>query len=187
MKLIIKNRKDALEARRKINEFLKCCRRDNSTVINGVQYVDLGLPSGILWAEHNAAMYIEPEYPFDPAEKTHFNYEEAVAAFGDSLPEPEHFRELQKECAWTQDLQRRGYTVSGKNGRSIFLPCTTVGENPSFLGNYLSKAVVLSRSGSWNTGCVYGLTFGSFFIDPITIQNAQRLSAVRLISKPVNE
>lgn len=187
MKLTINNFKDALVARKKINEYIKCCRRDNSAVSNGIQYVDLGLPSGILWAERNAATYIEPEYPWDPAEKTLFTYEEAVAAFGERLPEREHFRELRKECTWTLDRERGGYTVTGKNGRSIFLPCTTTGENPAFLGDYLSKSVVLSRSGSWTTGCVYGLTFGSFFVDPDTFRNAQRPGSVRLISKSANE
>ena len=71
-------------------------------------FVDLGLPSGTLWAEENA----EGFYTFD----------DAVAEFGDSLPSARHMIELYECCQWKWDSERKGYEVIGLNGSSIFLP-----------------------------------------------------------------
>lgn len=71
-------------------------------------YIDLGLPSGILWADRNET----GDYTFD----------EAVKAFGNGLPMPEHFVEMWRICRWDWDDRRKGYTVTGPNGNSIFLP-----------------------------------------------------------------
>ena len=73
-------------------------------------YVDLGLPSGTLWADQNADGY--------------YTHDEAVAKFGDSLPKPQELVELYFECNWTWDEARKGYQVEGKNGNSIFLPAS---------------------------------------------------------------
>ena len=74
-------------------------------------HVDLGLPSGTLWATEN--------------ENGYHTFEEADSSFGDSLPTPDQWRELIKHCKWeweTDDVYANGYKVTGLNGNSIFLP-----------------------------------------------------------------
>ncbi len=51
-------------------------------------YVDLGLPSGILWKEEN-----------EPGE--FYSYDQALVKFGSTLPTKEQFAELKDRCTWT--------------------------------------------------------------------------------------
>lgn len=77
---------------------------------NSFEYVDLGLPSGTLWATENAQGY--------------YTFNEAVETFSDSLPVIEEFRELLKECKREWNEKRKGITVTGPNGKSIFFPAS---------------------------------------------------------------
>lgn len=74
-------------------------------------YVDLGLPSGTKWKDKNQGSGF-------------YSYDEAVRAFGNSLPTKEQFEELKNFCEWT--WTGSGYKVTGKNGNSIFLPAAGV-------------------------------------------------------------
>ena len=81
--------------------------------LNGIRpevpagFVDLGLPSGLLWAEKQ--------------EEGYYTHEEAVKKYGEALPQPEEFVELWRVCKWDWSKERKGYTVTGPNGNSIFL------------------------------------------------------------------
>ena len=81
--------------------------------LNGIRpeapagFVDLGLPSGLLWAEKQ--------------EEGYYTHEEAVKKYGEALPRPEEFVELWRVCKWDWSKERKGYTVTGPNGNSIFL------------------------------------------------------------------
>ena len=70
------------------------------------QYVDLGLPSGIMWKTTN--------------EKGYYSQDSAKKKFGDKLPTTKQWEELKENCKWT--WTGNGYRVTGKNGKSIFLP-----------------------------------------------------------------
>ena len=71
-----------------------------------MNYIDLGLPSGTLWADEN----IEGLY----------NYEDAVAKYGNTLPTMKQLKELRDECVW--ERVSNGFKVTGPNGNSIVLP-----------------------------------------------------------------
>ena len=73
-------------------------------------YVDLGLPSGRLWASENAEGY----YTFDDGKEK----------FGELLPKPEAFVELWEECQWLWDVKNKGMIVVGPNKNTIFLPAS---------------------------------------------------------------
>ena len=73
-------------------------------------YVDLGLPSGRLWASENAEGY--------------YTYDEAKEKFGELLPKPEAFEELWEECQWLWDVKERRMVVVGPNNNTIFLPAS---------------------------------------------------------------
>ena len=66
------------------------------------EYIDLGLPSGTLWADCNE----EGDYDFDTA----------VETFGDNLPKLWQLCELWESCI------RKGNTFIGPNGNSINVP-----------------------------------------------------------------
>ena len=71
-------------------------------------FVDLGLPSGRLWATENAPGF----YTFD----------EAVDTFGELLPKGSAIVELIEEstCIWNDE--KKGLDITGPNGNTIFLP-----------------------------------------------------------------
>lgn len=75
-------------------------------------FIDLGLPSGRLWATENAVI----------DGKTYFNFDEAVEAFGDMLPSLEAWIELHCQCKFIWDIYRQGWVLTGPNGNTLFLP-----------------------------------------------------------------
>lgn len=80
------------------------------------EFVDLGLPSGILWSKRNVKL----------ANKKHFtHYEIPLIEYitGYNVPSKEDFEELIKLCKWEWKTIGRtiGYKVTGPNGKSIFL------------------------------------------------------------------
>ena len=84
----------------------------DTTIVNNV-WVDLGLPSGTKWKNENELNAADSVYNF-------YTYDEAVAAFGNSLPTKEQFQELIDECEWWWNNGK--YMVIGPNGNSIILP-----------------------------------------------------------------
>ena len=89
-------------------------------------YVDLGLPSGRLWASENAEGY--------------YTYDEAKGKFGELLPKPEAFVELWEECQWLWDVKENRMVVVGPNKNTIFLPASGCRSNASgglyYVGSY---------------------------------------------------
>ena len=74
------------------------------------KYVDLGLPSGTLWKNKNeGGRFIK-----------YFTYHDAIAEFGNNLPNEKQIYELQDECNW--EWIGYGYKVIGPNGNYIILP-----------------------------------------------------------------
>ena len=71
-------------------------------------FVDLGLPSGRLWATENAPGF----YTFD----------EAVDTFGELLPKGSAMVELIEESTCTWNDEKKGLDITGPNGNTIFLP-----------------------------------------------------------------
>ena len=117
---------------------------------NGHTYVDLGLPSGLLWATCNIGATSPEEYgdyfawgETSPKEEyTEENsltygkqmsdisgnaqYDAATANWGGDwrMPTRAEQQELLNNCTWTWTTQNgvNGYNVEGPNGNSIFLP-----------------------------------------------------------------
>ena len=71
-------------------------------------FVDLGLPSGTLWAKENAP--------------GHYKYDEAREAFGEYLPKGWAMVELIEECEVAWNPEKKGLDITGPSGESIFLP-----------------------------------------------------------------
>ena len=73
-------------------------------------YIDLGLPSGRLWATENVEGY--------------YTYNKAKKKFGELLPKPKAFQELWENCQWLWDVKKKGMIVVGPNKNIIFLPAS---------------------------------------------------------------
>ena len=128
-------------------------------VINGYEYVDLGLPSGLKWAVHNVGASAAEDYGDYYAwgeietkeEYTQYNcptygmpmddfsgdpqYDVARAKWGATwrIPTKDEQKELIDNCTWEWSSLNgvNGYTVTGSNGNSIFLPAAGYKENSS--------------------------------------------------------
>ena len=114
-----------------------------------VQLVDLGLPSGILWADRNigadapedAGDYFRfgetvaftedsPEYVYDDIEGSIAGTERDAATVNlgknYKMPTLDQIKELIDECKWKWTKQNgvKGMKVTGPNGNSIFFPAS---------------------------------------------------------------
>ncbi len=94
-------------------------------------YVDLGLPSGTLWAVQNEEGYL--------------TFDEAVEQFGAALPTEEQFRELLKECKWSWNGS--GYTFVGPNGESLIIPAA--GNIADYNGRKARLNGTVEHEGDW--------------------------------------
>ena len=74
-----------------------------------LKYVDLGLPSGILWKNVN-----------EGGDNALYTKYEAARKFGSNLPTKAEFEEIKNSCRWS--WTGRGYKVTGPNGNSIIFP-----------------------------------------------------------------
>lgn len=121
-----------------------------SNTINGHEYVDLGLPSGLKWGTCNVGASspsdngdyyawgetrVKSEYTEENCKtwkksigdiSGNPDYDAARANWGGSwrLPSKKECEELKEKCKWTWTSQggHKGYKVTGPNGKSIFLP-----------------------------------------------------------------
>ena len=170
------------------------------------EMVDLGLPSGLLWATCNVGASTtyedgdyfawgetEPKsdytwenyklcngsyntltkYCYDSSlgyngftdDKTVLDAEDdaATANWGADyrMPTYAEFTELNNNCTWTWDSSHNGYTVTGTNGNSIFLPASgsRIGSSLFYHGSYGGFWSASLGSGGANYACY--LYFGS--------------------------
>ena len=128
-------------------------------------YVDLGLPSGRLWATENAPGF--------------YTFKEAVDTFGKLLPKGSAMVELIEESTCTWNNEKKGLDVTGPNGNSIFLPAAGyTWESPDVKakddeGNYWTRmpdSQAYARS----------LLFYSGGVFPLSLSNRSHGFSVRL-------
>lgn len=140
-----------------------------SGTLNGHEWVDLGLPSGTKWATCNIGTSTPSGYgnyyawgetstksSYTEANSRTYGknisdfsgntyYDAAAANWGSGwrMPTYKEFQELKEKCRWTLTTLngRRGYRVTGPNGKSIFLPMAG-GANSSAgnIGYYYSSS-----------------------------------------------
>ena len=121
---------------------------DNSNKINGHEYVDLGLPSGIKWATCNVGATTEYEYGnyyswgiTEPNTITWLDNNEVEEISGTSfdvahvdwggswrMATLDEWNELINNCewSWVSNGAKSGYNITGPNGNSIFLPAAGI-------------------------------------------------------------
>ena len=130
-----------------------------------MEYIDLGLPSGTLWAETNEYGYYE--------------FDEGVEKYGNSLPTREQWEELQAQCQW--EWMGNGCRITGPNGNTIVLPaegCHFSDENVYLVGSY----GYYWSSTPYGSGYAWSLFFGFSGVD-LNDGNRCYSGSVRLIKK----
>lgn len=119
--------------------------------INGYEYVDLGLPSGLKWATCNVGAAepqdvgsyfawgeLKQKQSYTPDNSATYGvpmgdisgdaqYDVAAASWGSTwrMPTEAEARELKDNCTWewiTVDVNMQGCIVTGPNGNQIYLP-----------------------------------------------------------------
>ena len=161
---------------------------DGSGNVNGHDYVDLGLPSGLKWAtcnvgattpEDNGNYYAWGETTtktvYSQENSVTFgqeigdisgnaNYDAATANWGGSwrMPTNAEMDELVNNCTWTWTTQNgvNGYRVLGTNGNSIFLPAAGYCSGSSRNGVGEISLYWSSTPEGSNTYEAYGLLLG---------------------------
>ena len=173
------------------------CQHANSTissgdepVINGHEYVDLGLPSGLKWATCNVGASKPEDYGNhyawgETSTKSSYTkgnsvtygenfsdiggnptYDVAREKWGSTwrLPTKAEFEELRQNCSWTWTTQNgiNGYKViSKKNGNSIFLPAASFCDGTSLYGQGACGEYWSSTPHERSSDGAYGLHFNS--------------------------
>ena len=120
-----------------------------------IEFIDLGLPSGRLWASENAEGY--------------YTYDEAKEKFGELLPKPEAFQELWEECQWLWDVKNKGMLVIGPNKNTIFLPAWGYGVCGGWFNNRYSYGYYCSsemRKGKYTSYPIV-LEFNAEAVHPV--------------------
>ena len=145
----------------------------NNGVYRNHEYVDLGLPSGTMWATCNVGasspedcgnyyawgetrpkeIYNDSTYSFEGNQSPLPSYRDAATAnwgAGWRMPTDDDFVELMSNCAWrwTTINGVNGYIVRGFNGNSIFLPaCASRFDGTFFISKSADRDA--SESGSY--------------------------------------
>lgn len=145
--------------------------RKNVSAPDGRKYVDLGLPSGRLWAAENEVPYL----CFDAARTT----------YGDLLPPADAWQELHDHCKWKWDEHRKGYLVTAVNGDSIFLPAAGFRNDVHIYGRHTASSVGLYWSSTaHDVICARHLCFGVGYVHPLAKNYRYWGLSIRLCKQP---
>ena len=137
-----------------IKKLEKTLEIDSKSFHEGIPYVDLGLPSGTMWAECNiGSKVINDSGDYIRLEMWRHRDSIAKCSCGGfwGIPWTLDYEELINYCTWEWITQNgvKGYKVTGPNGNSIFLPAG------GFLRQFSDKI------DSWNTEGCYWLCCGN--------------------------
>lgn len=113
--------------------------------ITTLKFIDLGLPSGKLWAMENVKD--------ENGDEVFSSFDDSVNTFGKNLPSKEDWKELFDNSSYSWNEERKGYDVTGPNGSSIFLPAAgyRYGDSVDSVGShgYYSSSSVDDEYGAY--------------------------------------
>lgn len=135
----------------------------------GKEYVDMGLPSGTLWASEN--------------EEGYFTFDEAVEKFGNNLPARWQFCELVENCDCYFDTDENAFVCeSNFNGNMVKFSALgyRIFDGNEFIGvdeygDYWSRTPCFNGEDAWYVSLS---NYGS--IDPTFLSNRKHGLSVRL-------
>lgn len=142
-------------------------------------YIDLGLPSGTLWAKSNLEAYAF----YAPGSYLDRNHVEKEVG-RENLPTEENVIELIGNCKFTRSKSggRPGYKVTGPNGKSIFFPFSGF-RNGGHLTDYENELGVFWLNGKPNADA----TNKAFLLDEEEVKiinlKGERCISVRTVKR----
>ena len=159
---------------------------DQQDMINGHEYVDLGLPSGKLWAKTNYGAATEGDYGAY-VDWPSRNIVQSVWGEEWSTPSQNDIEELFSYCSFSWEYNSNsvfGCSVTGANGKSIFLPAAgfRIMGNPQVEGqsiyywsdNEYESGFAGSLSGSQDSGIsthsTYNYSYVTMPIRPVAVK-----------------
>jgi DNA repair protein RadC len=129
---------------------------------NNLQFIDLGLPSGKLWATQNVKD--------ENGNEAYLTFDKAVEIYGKNLPSKEDWKELFDNCSCKWNKKEKGFYVTGPNGNSIFLPAAGFRgggvKNVGTTGHYWSSSVNDEKSSVNDEKDAYNVHFYSSYLAP---------------------
>ena len=174
----------------------------------GIKWVDLGLPSGTLWADRNIGATSETDYGdyfmygrsdkiVDYAAEVNVPYDSAGSEtlYGGLYPAPDVslLQELLDNTT-LQETVKNGVTgaeLTGINGNSIFIPLAGMYNSAAAEGEKFSDGYATLMSGTanpyvnslvigphWNTGILNGVIEMHYDIDGYTVRPAKSNSII---------
>lgn len=171
---------------------------------NGHEYVDLGLPSGTLWATMNVGADSPEDYgdyfawgEITPNSNYTYSKNSKVLSLSDDaananwggawrMPTKAELDELINSsyttCTWTGN----GRKVTSKiNGNSIFLPAADSKRDNGYYAPGTSGCYLSNTAYSLNARCVYEMFFDEYYGVQVraTDYNATKMSSVRPVLK----
>ena len=161
------------------NKFYSIVEMDKEPeMINGHEYIDLGLASGKLWAKTNLGAYSETQY----GTYVQWSSNDIVTMnWGQDWGTPSYkdYVELINTCQWTWKTKDgvAGYEVTGPNGNSIFFPAAgfnMMGVSPQSVG---SGIYYFTKDMSSEASFVYMLSGGSSSVTTYVTYNAEYVYA----------
>ena len=173
-------------------------------IINGHKFVDLGLPSGLLWAETNVGASSAADdgdyfswgetkpkasyFPYDYSVVNEITSQNDAATINWGkecrMPSSSEFEELCSLCswAWKSDYEgTSGYLVTGVNGNSIFLPASGYRYNDSEPASHGSLGLYASSSSGSEEYASY-LTFKPIAVFPNLFNSRYQGVTIRAVS-----
>lgn len=158
-------------------------------MLDGHEYVDLGLPSGRLWATTNYGASSPSGYG---SYLEWWECNNVSASWGSNWRTPSRTEasELVNSCSWSWGSKNgvSGYTVTGPNGNSIFMPASgfkmNMGGGAQSLGQQLYYWTTTSASG----GFAYALNGNSSSVNTNTTWNTEiMMCSVRPCADKIEE
>lgn len=158
--------------------------QDAENVVNGHEYVDLALPSGLKWATCNVGASkpeacgsyfawgeTKPKDEYTSENNLTYGkeiddisgnvqYDVAAANWGEGwrMPTKDEMQELIDNCTWewTKQNNVKGYKVTGENGNSIFIPETGNWDGSTFTSGSCGSSAYWNSSPYYNnfTNCL---------------------------------
>ena len=133
-------------------------------IVDGHDYIDLGLPSGILWATYNAgAEHLGTSLPENyGGSYMQGNFSSLPNWSGWNEPTAENWEELcqNTNSSWSVRNGINGWLFTASNGKSLFLPAADAGNQS---GHYWSSTIApyLNYYGVWDESEAKGFKFDS--------------------------
>ena len=146
--------------------------------VDKLQFIDLGLPSGLLLATEN----VKDEDGNDAL----LSFDEAVEKYGEYMLTKEQWMEVYNNCTHGWDEKRKGLVLTGPNGNTVFLPAAGYRDGSNVYNVESGGRYWSSTPSPSNVSLAYDMYFYSGYMYPQSSGYRYSGFSVRLARMPEN-